>query len=87
MIAQMVAEIEAARLLVYQAAWAKDQGNLNNGRDVAMAKSFAGEVANKMRQLCNPYFWFLRIFSRVPDSPPLQRYAYLFHGRRIDKYL
>ena len=36
MIAQMVTEIEAARLLVYQAAWAKDQGNLNNGRDVAM---------------------------------------------------
>ncbi|MFZ1201183.1 MAG: glutaryl-CoA dehydrogenase Acd, partial [Desulfobacterales bacterium] len=31
MIAQMSAEIEAARLLVYKAAWAKDQGRLNNG--------------------------------------------------------
>ena len=44
MIAQMSAEIEAARLLVYKAAWVKDQGNLNNGLDVAQAKYFAGEV-------------------------------------------
>ena len=47
MIAQMSAEIEAARLLVYKAAWAKDQGRLNNGLDVAQAKYLAGEVANK----------------------------------------
>lgn len=47
MIAQMSAEIEAARLLVYRAAWAKDQGNLNNGLDVAQAKYFAGEVVTK----------------------------------------
>ncbi len=47
MIAQMSTEIEAARLLVYKAAWAKDQGNLNNGLDVAQAKYFAGEVATK----------------------------------------
>ena len=47
MIAQMTTEIEAARLLVYKAAWAKDQGRLNNGLDVAQAKYFAGEVATK----------------------------------------
>jgi len=47
MVAQMAAEIEAARLLVYKAAWVKDQGNLNNGLDVAMAKYFAGEVVTK----------------------------------------
>ncbi len=47
MIAQMSSEIEAARLLVYKAAWAKDQGRLNNGLDVAQAKYLAGEVANK----------------------------------------
>ncbi len=47
MIAQMATEIEAARLLVYKAAWAKDQGRLNNGRDVAMAKYMAGETAYK----------------------------------------
>ncbi|WP_028323455.1 glutaryl-CoA dehydrogenase Acd [Desulfatirhabdium butyrativorans] len=47
MIAQMSAEIEAARLLVYKAAWAKDKGQLNNGLDVAQAKYFAGEVVTK----------------------------------------
>ncbi len=47
LIAQMSAEIEAARLLVYRAAWAKDQGSLNNGLDVAQAKYFAGEVVTK----------------------------------------
>ena len=47
MIAQMSTEIEAARLLVYKAAWVKDQGRLNNGLDVAQAKYAAGEVANK----------------------------------------
>jgi len=47
MIAQMSAEIEAARLLVYKAAWAKDQGRLDNGLDVAQAKYFAGEAVTK----------------------------------------
>ncbi|UCF93452.1 MAG: acyl-CoA dehydrogenase family protein [Desulfobacterales bacterium] len=47
MIAQMSAEIEAARLVVYKAAWAKDQGRLNNGLDVAQAKYLAGEVVTK----------------------------------------
>jgi len=47
LIAQMSAEIEAARLLVYKAAWAKDQGRHENGLDVAQAKYFAGEVVTK----------------------------------------
>jgi glutaryl-CoA dehydrogenase (non-decarboxylating) len=47
LIAQMSAEIEAARLLVYKAAWVKDRGSLNNGLDVAQAKYFAGEVVTK----------------------------------------
>ena len=47
LIAQMAAEIEASRLLVYKAAWAKDQGKLNNGLDVAMAKYLAGETVTK----------------------------------------
>jgi glutaryl-CoA dehydrogenase (non-decarboxylating) len=47
MIARMTAEIDAARLLVYKAAWAKDQGKLNNGLDVAIAKYFAGEVVTR----------------------------------------
>ncbi len=47
LIAQMSTDIEAARLLVYKAAVAKDNGNLNNGLDVAQAKYFAGETATK----------------------------------------
>ena len=47
MIAQMSAEIEAARLLVYKAAWVKDQGKLDNGLDVAQAKCFAGEAVTR----------------------------------------
>lgn len=47
MVAQMATEIEASRLLVYKAAWVKDQGRLDNGLDVAMAKYFAGETAVK----------------------------------------
>lgn len=47
MIARMSTEIEAARLLVYKAAWEKDQGNLHNGLEVAQAKYFAGEVVTR----------------------------------------
>ena len=47
MIGQLSAEIEAARLVVYKAAYYKDQGKLNNGLDVAQAKYLAGEAANK----------------------------------------
>ncbi len=47
LIAQMSTEIEAARLMVYKGAWQKDQGNLNNGLEVAQAKYMAGEVAMK----------------------------------------
>ena len=47
LIAQMATEIEAARLLVYKAAKAKDNGQINNGLDVAMAKYFAGETVTR----------------------------------------
>jgi len=47
MIAQMACEIEAARLIVYKAAWQKDEGNLNNTLEVAQAKYLAGEIATK----------------------------------------
>ncbi|MBF0413856.1 MAG: acyl-CoA dehydrogenase family protein [Desulfamplus sp.] len=47
MIAQMATEIDAARLLVYKAAWEKDQGELNNGLSVAKAKYFVGETVTK----------------------------------------
>ncbi|MBT8374032.1 MAG: acyl-CoA dehydrogenase family protein [Deltaproteobacteria bacterium] len=70
MIAQMSTEIEAARMLVYKAAWVKDQGKLNNGLDVAQAKYFAGETATK----CANYA--MRIFGAYGYSTeyPIARY-------------
>jgi glutaryl-CoA dehydrogenase (non-decarboxylating) len=70
MIAQMSAEIEAARLLVYKAAWAKDQGRLNNGLDVAQAKYLSGETATK----CANYA--MRIMGAYGYSPeyPIARF-------------
>ncbi len=50
MIGEMVAEIEAARLVVYQAAWQKDQGQLTNNVEVAAAKYLSGELAYKCTQ-------------------------------------
>ncbi len=47
MIAQMVSEIEAARLSCYRAAWQKDQGMLGNNLEVAQAKYLAAEIAYK----------------------------------------
>ncbi len=51
LVAQMAAEIEAARLLVYKAAWQKDQGQLGNTLEVAHAKYLAGEIAVKSSQI------------------------------------
>jgi len=51
MIGQIAAEIEAARLVVYKAAWQKDQGQLGNTLEVAHAKYLAGEVAVKSSQV------------------------------------
>jgi len=47
MIGQLACEIEAARLMVYRAACQKDEGNIGNTLEVAMAKYLAGEIAMK----------------------------------------
>jgi butyryl-CoA dehydrogenase len=58
MIADMATEIDAARLLVYRAAWNKDN-NLPYSKEAAMAKLFASEtasrVANKAIQIHGGY--------------------------------
>ncbi|MCJ7594287.1 MAG: acyl-CoA dehydrogenase family protein [Desulfobacterales bacterium] len=51
LIGQITCEIEAARLMVYKAAWQKDQGILGNTLEVAQAKYLAGEVAVKSSQV------------------------------------
>jgi acyl-CoA dehydrogenase len=47
MIADMAKDIEAARLLVWRAAWEIDQGRRNT-RFAAYAKAFAADVANRV---------------------------------------
>lgn len=68
-IAQMVVEIEAARLLTYRAAYLKDKG-VPNTRETSMAKLFASEMASK----CADYA--LRIYSAYGYSEeyPVARY-------------
>jgi acyl-CoA dehydrogenase len=44
MLADMVKDIEAARLLVWKAAWLADQG-IRNTREAAIAKAFAADMA------------------------------------------
>ncbi len=43
----MATEIEAARLLVYKAAWEKDQGRAF-ARTAAMAKLYSGELSHRV---------------------------------------
>ncbi|WP_027719131.1 glutaryl-CoA dehydrogenase Acd [Desulfovirgula thermocuniculi] len=68
-IAQMVVEIEAARLLTYRAAYLKDKG-VPNTRETSIAKLFASEMASK----CADYA--LRIYSAYGYSEeyPVARY-------------
>jgi butyryl-CoA dehydrogenase len=46
-LADMATEIDAARLLTWRAAWMKDQGYKNFGKESSMAKLFASDVAMK----------------------------------------
>jgi len=51
-LADMATQVEAARLLVYQAAWLADQNNVRFTRESSMAKLFASEVAVRVANEC-----------------------------------
>ena len=51
-LADMATQVEAARLLVYQAAWLADQNSLRFTRESSMAKLFASEVAVRVANEC-----------------------------------
>jgi alkylation response protein AidB-like acyl-CoA dehydrogenase len=51
-LADMATQVEAARLLVYQAAWLADSGAARFTRESSMAKLFASEVAVKVANEC-----------------------------------
>ena len=47
-IADMATDLDAARLLVYRAAWTKDRGAERVTREAAMAKLYATEAAQRI---------------------------------------
>ena len=51
-LADMATQVEAARLLVYQAAWLADQKTVRFTRESSMAKLFASEVAVRVANEC-----------------------------------
>ena len=51
-LADMATEVEAARLLVYQAAWHADKNSARFTRESSMAKLFASEVAVRVANEC-----------------------------------
>jgi len=51
-LADMAMEVEAARLLVYQAAWLADRKDARFTRESSMAKLFASEVAVRVANEC-----------------------------------
>jgi acyl-CoA dehydrogenase len=51
-IADSATEVEAAALLVYRAAWLKDQGTPRVSREASMAKLFATEAAQRTVDRC-----------------------------------
>lgn len=55
MIADMATEIEAARLLIYRAAWLKDKG-LPHAKEASMAKRFATDTAMRVTTDCVQLF-------------------------------
>ena len=71
MIAQMAVEVEAARLLVWKAAWQKDQGILGNTLETSMAKYFAGETAAKCAHSCMK---IMGSYGYSPDYPAARLY-------------
>lgn len=65
MIADAAMQIEAARLLIYQAAWLKDQG-LSFTKEAAMAKLFATEMAE---QVCRNAIQILGSYGYSTEYP------------------
>jgi len=69
MIADMATEIDAARLLVYRAAFLEDQ-NVNFTKEASMAKLFASEIAMRATRMA------IQIFGGIGfmRENPLERY-------------
>ena len=65
----MATELEAARLLIFRAAWMKDQG-MRVTKEAAMAKLYASEVATRA---CNHALQIHGGYGYMKDYP-IERY-------------
>lgn len=87
-IANMVADLEAARWLTYRAAWQKDQG-LRNPRETSIAKLFATEAAARHASeavLLHGGYGYSNLYPverYYRDSKGLQIYEGTSHIQRI----
>ena len=66
-IADAALDVEAAALLVYRAAWLKDQGTPRVTREASMAKLFATEAAGRVADACAQLHGGMGV---VRDAPP-----------------
>jgi acyl-CoA dehydrogenase len=79
-IADMATEVDASALLVYRAAWAKDQGADRVTREAAMAKMYATEAAQRVIDNAVQIFGSLGVVTGSPveqlyrDIRPLRIY-------------
>jgi acyl-CoA dehydrogenase len=79
-IADMATEVDASALLVYRAAWAKDDGAERITREAAMAKLYATEAAQRVIDHAVQIFGGLGVVSGNPvetlyrDIRPLRIY-------------
>ena len=87
MIAQMSTEIEAARLLVYKAAWAKDQGRLEQRPGRGPGQVLRRRGGQQVLQLRHADSGRLRLLHRIPGGPLLPRRPHLLHGRGVGQHL
>jgi acyl-CoA dehydrogenase len=65
-LADMAVAVDAAALLVYRAAWAKDSGGGRITREASMAKLFATEAAQEVVDQAVQIFGGLGVVSGVP---------------------
>ncbi len=81
MLADMQTEVEAARSLMYRAAWMVDAGK-NAMNEINMAKLFASEVYVKVANLGMHILRRQRLFHGISDAAALSRFAHRHHCRR-----
>ncbi|MGF1548918.1 MAG: acyl-CoA dehydrogenase family protein [Sphingomonadaceae bacterium] len=65
-LAEMALDIDAAALLVYRAAWVRDNGAARTTREAAMAKLFATEAAQRVIDTAVQIFGGLGVTRGVP---------------------